>query len=353
MLCVGQAGGRSELCLERVAINVQDARIRDNDGKQPIDRPVVKDGPRPISRPCQSRPAWRRCERRAFRLRCRTPPGPSSVTTSFIVDGHRPGPSDPVPRRLLTYPLCAGAGRPSRRRAVDGAGRHRTRDRDHPRGQRPAAGDIHTVEGRISCRERPAMAKTGRRSIDAQHFRIPLDAPASDSDARRHDVVRAGHRRASPTPTDSRASATPSPSAATAAPSTPSSRARSPSIVAGEDADLIERLWQQGCGGACTMAGAVDRACWRSRGVAVWAAESQARQAAAVPAARRKRARKCPAMRAASISISTPDELLKQTDGNLEKRNPRHQDEGRARAACAKTWRKSRRCASIWATLSR
>ena len=45
VLCVGQAGGRSELCLERVAINVQDARIRDNDGKQPIDMPVVKDGP--------------------------------------------------------------------------------------------------------------------------------------------------------------------------------------------------------------------------------------------------------------------------------------------------------------------
>ena len=45
VLCVGQAGGRTELCLERVAINVQDARIRDNDGKQPIDKPVVADGP--------------------------------------------------------------------------------------------------------------------------------------------------------------------------------------------------------------------------------------------------------------------------------------------------------------------
>jgi len=45
VLCVGQAGGRTELCLERVAINVQDARIRDNDGKQPIDKPVVEDGP--------------------------------------------------------------------------------------------------------------------------------------------------------------------------------------------------------------------------------------------------------------------------------------------------------------------
>ena len=45
VLGVGQAGGRSELCLERVAINVQDARIKDNDGKQPIDRPVVREGP--------------------------------------------------------------------------------------------------------------------------------------------------------------------------------------------------------------------------------------------------------------------------------------------------------------------
>lgn len=45
VLCVGQAGGRTELSLERVAINIQDARIRDNDGKQPIDKPVVEDGP--------------------------------------------------------------------------------------------------------------------------------------------------------------------------------------------------------------------------------------------------------------------------------------------------------------------
>jgi pyroglutamyl-peptidase len=45
VLGVGQAGGRTELCLERVAINVQDARIKDNDGKQPIDRPVVRQGP--------------------------------------------------------------------------------------------------------------------------------------------------------------------------------------------------------------------------------------------------------------------------------------------------------------------
>jgi pyroglutamyl-peptidase len=45
VLCVGEAGGRAELSLERVAINLADARIPDNDGRQPIDRPVAADGP--------------------------------------------------------------------------------------------------------------------------------------------------------------------------------------------------------------------------------------------------------------------------------------------------------------------
>jgi pyroglutamyl-peptidase len=45
VLCVGLAGGRAELSLERVAINVDDARIPDNDGQQPIDRPNVAGGP--------------------------------------------------------------------------------------------------------------------------------------------------------------------------------------------------------------------------------------------------------------------------------------------------------------------
>lgn len=45
VLCVGQAGGRSALSFERVAINVIDARIADNDGAQPVDAPVVRGGP--------------------------------------------------------------------------------------------------------------------------------------------------------------------------------------------------------------------------------------------------------------------------------------------------------------------
>jgi pyroglutamyl-peptidase len=45
VICVGQAGGRGAISLERVAINVNDARIPDNAGAQPVDTPVVADGP--------------------------------------------------------------------------------------------------------------------------------------------------------------------------------------------------------------------------------------------------------------------------------------------------------------------
>lgn len=41
---VGQAGGRVGLSLERVAINLVDARIPDNEGNQPIDQPIKGDG---------------------------------------------------------------------------------------------------------------------------------------------------------------------------------------------------------------------------------------------------------------------------------------------------------------------
>ena len=45
ILALGQAGGYSEIAVERVAINVDDYRIPDNDGNQPVDEPVVEGGP--------------------------------------------------------------------------------------------------------------------------------------------------------------------------------------------------------------------------------------------------------------------------------------------------------------------
>jgi len=45
VIAVGQAGGRTEISVERIAINVDDARIADNLGQQPVDVPIVADGP--------------------------------------------------------------------------------------------------------------------------------------------------------------------------------------------------------------------------------------------------------------------------------------------------------------------
>lgn len=44
VLAIGQAGGRYELTPERVGINVDDARIADNEGNQPIDEVIQVDG---------------------------------------------------------------------------------------------------------------------------------------------------------------------------------------------------------------------------------------------------------------------------------------------------------------------
>jgi pyroglutamyl-peptidase len=45
VLCVGLAGGRSGISVERVAINIEDAIIPDNAGRQPLDRQVARSGP--------------------------------------------------------------------------------------------------------------------------------------------------------------------------------------------------------------------------------------------------------------------------------------------------------------------
>lgn len=44
VICVGQAGGRSIIAVEKVAINLAEARIKDNEGNQPTDRKIKEDG---------------------------------------------------------------------------------------------------------------------------------------------------------------------------------------------------------------------------------------------------------------------------------------------------------------------
>lgn len=44
VVCVGQAGGRFDITVERVGINIEDGRIPDNEGYQPIDTAIFEDG---------------------------------------------------------------------------------------------------------------------------------------------------------------------------------------------------------------------------------------------------------------------------------------------------------------------
>ena len=53
VLCIGQAGGRTSLTPERVAINQDDARIPDNEGNQPIDLPFAQTVLRPTLVVCR------------------------------------------------------------------------------------------------------------------------------------------------------------------------------------------------------------------------------------------------------------------------------------------------------------
>ncbi len=45
VLCVGLAAERDALSVERVAVNLCHARIADNDGRQPVDKPVITNAP--------------------------------------------------------------------------------------------------------------------------------------------------------------------------------------------------------------------------------------------------------------------------------------------------------------------
>lgn len=45
VVCTGQATGRARVAPERIAVNLDDARMPDNVGDQPLERPVVAGGP--------------------------------------------------------------------------------------------------------------------------------------------------------------------------------------------------------------------------------------------------------------------------------------------------------------------
>lgn len=56
VICVGQAGGNTSITIEKVAINLNESRIPDNAGNQPLNQAIYVDGPTAYfsSLPCKS-----------------------------------------------------------------------------------------------------------------------------------------------------------------------------------------------------------------------------------------------------------------------------------------------------------
>ena len=82
VVCVGQAGGRFMVSPERVAINIDDGRIADNDGKQPIDTPIKPDGAPAYFSSLPVKAMVSAMKRPACLPRCRTRRGRTCATTS-------------------------------------------------------------------------------------------------------------------------------------------------------------------------------------------------------------------------------------------------------------------------------
>ena len=55
VICLGQAEGRTHISPERIAINLDDARLADNEGVIRNDVPIIAGGPVDTKAPCQSK----------------------------------------------------------------------------------------------------------------------------------------------------------------------------------------------------------------------------------------------------------------------------------------------------------
>lgn len=120
-ICLGLAEGRQEITPERVAINLDDARIPDNAGAQPGERPVVRGGPAAY---------WSTLPVAAMvaALRAQGVPAAPSTTAGTFVCNH------------VFYGLMHALARPRLRR--------RRRGERAPRGSAPRGGFIHVPPAR-------------------------------------------------------------------------------------------------------------------------------------------------------------------------------------------------------------
>ena len=107
VLCVGQAGGRARLSLERVAINIDDARIADNAGAAPVDAPHRRRRTRGLFRDAADQGDARpRCTMPASRREISQTAGTYVCNHVFYGLMHALALPARRARRLHPYPVC-------------------------------------------------------------------------------------------------------------------------------------------------------------------------------------------------------------------------------------------------------
>ena len=107
ILCVGQFGGSPSIQIERVAINLRDARTPDNAGFQPNDQPVVDSAPDAFFSTIPTRQIG--SAQPEFPLRSPTPPGLMYATTCSMLrymKTHRQEKETLRAAVLSMFPIC-------------------------------------------------------------------------------------------------------------------------------------------------------------------------------------------------------------------------------------------------------
>ncbi len=109
VLALGQAGGRTELCFEKVAINFIDARIADNAGQQPVGSPVVAEGPAAYFTTLPIKAMVNRLKQQGIPAAVSYTAGTYVCNTVFYALMHQLRDQPKVRGRFFTYPLCTRA----------------------------------------------------------------------------------------------------------------------------------------------------------------------------------------------------------------------------------------------------
>lgn len=168
VVSVGEAGGADAVLVERVALNVADARIPDEDGDRPVDEPLVPGGPAAWFTALPLRACVDAAERAGVPARV------SSSAGTYVCNAVFYRLATVLAARTCRTASSTSRARRSRWRAPGGQGWPRATPRGawrrcsrrRSRGRRPPRGPASARSGhRHRCGRRPHHVSASRRTV--------------------------------------------------------------------------------------------------------------------------------------------------------------------------------------------